>query len=222
MWIFGRRVLGILGRLLVAAVAAVGVLAVAEVLAAPDAPVTWRGLALLGVLFVVASAVLRAARDAHTLLRDHETYRLQRGTPAENARHEAAHAVVAHKLGHDVLAVSVRPSARSGGDTQWVHRDNLPSSVDHAAIAYAGPLATGVGNTLPHTSSHEDDTALMWRHAVAASISDPQCLSPHEVIEQAATSARAILAADADAIDRVAAALIQHRTLRGGRGRAHH
>lgn len=57
----------------------------------------------------------------------------------KRARHEAAHAVVAHALGHLGLSASVVPDRRSGGRVTWRHKAAALASVDRIAVTFARP-----------------------------------------------------------------------------------
>lgn len=125
------------------------------------------------------------------------------------ARHEAAHAVAALALGHQVIRVSTEGDAGSsmGGHCLWRHRDGaLHGTLDHVVIALAGhagqpsPQSTGVG------LDRREDYADALRSALAVSMADPSA-SYSAVIGEAMATAQTIVDENAQAIEALAHAL---------------
>lgn len=130
--------------------------------------------------------------------------------PAESlARHEAAHAVVAHALGHRVTHVTIAATGQTGGSTGVEYATGGRVTVDRIAITYAGPWAEGTGDVVYQIPGdfYDDYTALM-RLALAASINDRYQRTPNELFDAGVHLARAIVADNTEAIEAVAAALV--------------
>lgn len=109
------------------------------------------------------------------------------------ARHEAAHAVAVHVLGHRIDAVSVSITGRSGGRVSWTHHEGVLASIDHVIVCFIGPLAERTGDVMPVSPRADDDYSVMLRTAIAASITDPEERSVVDVLEVASEKARKIL-----------------------------
>lgn len=124
------------------------------------------------------------------------------------ARHEAAHAVAVHELGHRIDSVSVSINGRSGGRVSWTHREGVLASVDHVAICFIGPLAEQTGDVMPATPAADDDYSVMLRTAIAASITDPEERSAASILEAASEQARHILREHSVEIESLATALV--------------
>jgi hypothetical protein len=126
------------------------------------------------------------------------------------ARHEAAHAVAAFALGHQVLSASVAPDRGSGGRVMWRHRNPALAlaSVDHVAIAYAGPLAERTGDVYETAQEGSDDYSTLMRTAIAASITDPEARTPSEILDEGTRCARRLIEAHAQAVDALTRLLI--------------
>ena len=181
----------------------------------PDEPITWPGAAFMVAMVMMCVLVVRMSRSAgrwERFLRRRAEAPV--GLAADvRARHEAAHAVVAHRLGHIVESVSITPEGISGGRVVWRHRDGAICSVDHMTISYAGPLADGAGVTFVGTRDVEDDASLLLRQAVAVSSIDDRDLTPSQALDLAVTEARRLVDVADREIDCVAAALIERPTL---------
>lgn len=124
------------------------------------------------------------------------------------ARHEAAHAVVAHVLGHLVVSASIAPLGSSGGRVAWQHKTNSLASVDHIAIGFAGPLAEGTGDVLPGHLRHDDDYSKLLHMSMAASVTDPAARTPTQILDEGTAVARRLIAEHATAIDVLTKALL--------------
>ena len=139
------------------------------------------------------------------------------------ARHEAAHAVVAHSLGHTILSADIRHAGDRGGRVESVpplpSRGAGPDLWDALTITVAGnvlDLAEG-----RHNISSRDDIRAAETIA-AAMISTghaPDPDAPPRTIARAADDARAranwILITHKSQVNALAAALIERRALTG-------
>ena len=139
------------------------------------------------------------------------------------ARHEAAHAVVAHSLGHTILSADIRHAGDRGGRVESVpplpSRGAGPDLWDALTITVAGnvlDLAEG-----RHNISSRDDIRAAETIA-AAMISTghaPDPDAPPRTIARAADDARAranwILITHKNRVNALAAALIERRALTG-------
>lgn len=139
------------------------------------------------------------------------------------ARHEAAHAVVAHSLGHTILSADIHHAGDRSGRVESVpplpSRGAGPDLWDALTITVAGnvlDLAEG-----RHHAGSRDDIQLAEATA-AALISTghaPDPDAPPRTIARATDTARAranwILIAHKGQIDALAAALIERRALTG-------
>lgn len=122
----------------------------------------------------------------------------------------SAHAVVAHALGHLVLSASVVSDRGSGGRVTWRHKDATfaLASVDHVAIAFAGPLAGRTGDVVLTAENGTDDYSALLRTSIAASITDPESRTPGEILDAGTKAARRLVAAHAEAINALADELL--------------
>lgn len=126
------------------------------------------------------------------------------------ARHEAAHAVVAHALGHRVLVATIVTDGDSGGRVTWRHKDPSMAlaSIDHVTVAFAGPLAEQTGDVVSAAQGGADDYSAMMRTSIAASITDPLRRSPGEILDAGTKEARRLIRLHPRAIDALAAELL--------------
>lgn len=176
-------------------------------------------------LVIIAALILAAAQITRAFIRiferqpaiDHGSAAHMTAVPAltlhktlpARSRHEAGHAVVAGALGHRVVVVSVSTCGASGGRTIWRHRDSdlVDASVDHVAVAFAGPLAERTGDVVD-SADGSDDYSLLMRTAIAAAVIDPQRRAPTEILDAGVALARGLLAEHAAAVDVIADKLI--------------
>lgn len=126
----------------------------------------------------------------------------------DRARHEAAHAVAVHALGHQLMRLSIRALGNSGGRTAWRHRDGVLASVDHVTVSFAGPLADGRRIPSKPLADGGDDQSRMLYDAIDASIADAQGRSPVEIIDIGTRKARHIIVEHEKAIDDLAQLLV--------------
>ncbi len=139
------------------------------------------------------------------------------------ARHEAAHAVVAHSLGHTILSADIRHAGDRGGRVESVpplpSRGAGPDLWDALTITVAGnvlDLAEG-----RHNISSRDDirTAEIIAAAMISTGHAPDPDAPLRTIARAADAARAranwILITHKNRVNALAAALIERRALTG-------
>lgn len=181
-------------------------------------PVTASGLFVVAVglwaLWQVARAISRFTQP--------QTYRptlsavsaLTGQRPALNrARHEAAHAVVAHALGYKVLEISIRMEGASGGFVNHqAARDDRLWAFHRIAITFAGPLVEARGDVIQPHDGLMDDYSSMMRSAIAASITDPAKRTPNELLDDGTRLARRLVTDHATAIEAVAQALLAQTT----------
>lgn len=151
-----------------------------------------RSIAVAGGDYVLGSARLGRS-PAMMLHKDLE----------KRARHEAAHAVVAHALGHLVLSASVAPDRGSGGRVVWRHSDAAfaQASIDHIAVTFAGPLAEQTGDVVQAAENGADDYSALLRTAIAASITDPENRTPGEILDAGTKTARRLVLRHSRAIE---------------------
>jgi ATP-dependent Zn protease len=138
-------------------------------------------------------------------------------TPKEHtAYHEAGHAVIAFRLGHEIKKVTIVPSRRSLG--RYVCSTPRRTSPDDIKIDLAGPLAEALVNPSDvqiQLGSRGDwrNTRRSVREFVARGFINGR--ERGVLIEELLQETRALVRRDAEAIARVAAALLKHETLTG-------
>jgi ATP-dependent Zn protease len=139
-----------------------------------------------------------------TQLREHTAY------------HEAGHAVVAFRLGYEIKKVTIKRSRGSLG--RYVCSTPRRNSPDEIKIDLAGPLAEALVN--PSNELIELGSRGDWR-SIRRSTREFEALrfigddEGDILIEELLHDTRALVRRDAEAIARVAAALLKHETLTG-------
>lgn len=183
-------------------------------------PLTLAGLGLAdlaSVLFLVwASTPLRSVPvflclvalvywAGMVLLLRHPRPRIASGIPlAARARHEAAHAVVAHGLGARAVRVSTIPEDGLAGKTQFSLPEGPYPRRYLLAIALAGITAEGTPPTISEDGG--DDLSQAARYVEAAHADgDPR--STEAIVTDAFTLARRVLDERRDSFERLVAAL---------------
>lgn len=154
-----------------------------------------------------------AALSIATMARDHDESRLLRV-----ARHEAAHALTAHRLGLDVEQITTRPRGGVGGYVRY--RDNCggadPDIVWAACVsAFAGHVVD-LGHEQHDTGSNTDLTAALGHAINLASIGrSPRDyggqLTIAAILDAAVSRARTILEGERDTLDRMVGRLLRER-----------
>lgn len=140
------------------------------------------------------------------------------------ARHEAAHAVVAHSLGHTILSADIRHAGDRSGRVESVpplpSRGMGPDLWDELTIAMAGS-ALDLAEGRHHVGSRDD---IQMAEATAAALISTNHTpegadGPPGTIARATAAARAraarILTDHRDQVDILATALIERRALTG-------
>lgn len=139
------------------------------------------------------------------------------------ARHEAAHAVVAHSLDHTILSAGILHAGDRGGHVESVpplpSRGTGPDLWDALTITLAGS-ALDLAEGRHHAGSRDDiRTAEIIAAALISTGHAPDSDAPLRTIAQATDAARAranwILITHKNQVDAIAAALIERRTLTG-------
>lgn len=165
----------------------------------------WSVLSVLGALLdlvrpqpMPGPARGRATASGATAMR-------ARPVPRDLARHEAGHAVVAHVLGFEVLAVSTVPTARNDGRTTFAW--SVDPGVGQVAVSLAGEMA----QTRPSAHLRPDGGLpvgdLLDAQALALSVAMIEDRNPSTVLDEAMDVARRILDENAAAVDALAARL---------------
>jgi len=133
------------------------------------------------------------------------------------AYHEAGHAVVALRLGYEVKWVTIVPTRRSLGYARIPHGSLSP---DDIRIDFAGALAEALVNPTSFDEKILNGSRSDWRWA-RRSVRNFVALGfigDYEgdvLIEELLHETRALVRRDKEAITRVAAALLERKTLTG-------
>ena len=197
--------------------------------AAQPTPAVWRQLTLTGLVLYLATRLLRwpfrvgktathvADAAAVSMVLDPEV------APAL-ARHEAAHAVVAHKIGARVNLVTIVPNSRS-----WGHNDvdlgsscgaadglfNLMTVCMASVIVEADQLAACAKSDVG-PSEDVTRTVVAAARIVALGVAPTDfqgALSVDQLVAAAASRARHLLGEHESAVAAIADALVEERTL---------
>jgi ATP-dependent Zn protease len=121
------------------------------------------------------------------------------------AYHEAGHAVIALRLGYELIDVTVKPHRRTEGSF-LVAKMRRPRA-DHIKLYLAGAIAEALVSPTPFYGASGD-----WRRIcrIARDIARPE-----EVIEECLEETEVLVQQNAGVIAKVAEALLKHKTLRG-------
>jgi ATP-dependent Zn protease len=124
------------------------------------------------------------------------------------AYHEAGHAVIVLVLGYTLKSVTIKPDGRAEGRTNYDKDGGLV--VDGIKIGLAGPIAEGLldGNFRLKTDGSSSD----WR-AIRKWYPEFCAQDVREIGEET----KLLVQRHREAIERVAAALLEHETLTGER-----
>lgn len=154
------------------------------------------GIGYVGVGVVKGVSAVRSRRSA--------PHRTGSRYPVEvRARHEAAHAVVAHVLGAKVKSISTVVLPGSGGRTNVSFPEGLPVDSE-VAILLAGPIEDGGVSGIAADGS--DDYTMATMRAVKAVVrGDDRSVS--DILRSAERLAARILADHRNSVVRIAAAM---------------